>query len=190
MQRGRRRRGEFLIERLDQLEVMASPVRHEIHQTVDLIGPCSVREIAGRMARQPETLYYHIHQMIEAGLLVVIDEQKVGRRVEKVLDVAGRPFRVAPDRTDSRFLDSINRSVTARLRLAQRRVQTDVVSEDAVRGGSFRSWRLEQNHARLNRENRKRLNRMLDEIVDFLRENDDPRGELILTTLVTSRVGR
>ena len=180
----RRRRVD--LSRPDQLEALASPVRHQLHQTLDAIGPCSVRELAARMGREPEALYYHLRPMLKAGIVVETGKRQARRRAEAVYDVAGRPLRIDPGVTTPRFLKAIVASATARLRLAERCLRQTIFSSRAHRQGPQRSFRIEQNNVRLTKASLKELNSRIDEMVAFLREHDDPDAEQFQTITIAS----
>lgn len=171
-----------------QLEVLTSPVRHQLHQVLDLIGPAPVREVAARMGRSPEALYYHVHAMVEVGLVVEAGEQTARRRSERLYDVVGRPFRVDPTNTDPAFLALLAKAGEARLRLAIRAGRDAMRDPDANREGDARDWRLEQQQVRLSADARAELNRRITDIIWFLREADDPDGEPTLVTMATARI--
>ena len=67
---------EFLVSTVRQMEALASPVRHHIHLAMEMLGECSVNELAERMGRVPETLYYHLRQLKKVGIV-----EQVGSRV-------------------------------------------------------------------------------------------------------------
>ena len=183
----KRHTNPLILDRLEMIEILTSPVRHELHQVLDLIGPASVREVAKRMGRKAETLYYHVKAMSAEGLIVVVGEGRSGRRTEKIYDVAGRPFRISPDLQGADVEGAIIRSIGARARLAARAAEAEVRSPDVVSDGN-RTWRSEQNHARLTEKDRATLNRMIDDVVSFLRNHDDPDGEAVLVSLFTTRL--
>jgi predicted transcriptional regulator len=59
-------------------------VRHEIHQVVLSQGEASVREIAEQMGRKPASLYRHIDQLVEVGLLIEMGTKSTARRDAKM----------------------------------------------------------------------------------------------------------
>ncbi|MBO6512651.1 MAG: helix-turn-helix transcriptional regulator [Phycisphaerales bacterium] len=68
----------------DQIRALCSPMRHEIHQVVLSQGEASIREIAEQMGRKPASLYRHIDQLVEVGLLIDIGTKSTSRRDAKV----------------------------------------------------------------------------------------------------------
>jgi len=68
----------------DQIRSLCSPMRHEIHQVVLSQGEASVREIAEQMGRKPASLYRHIDQLVEVGLLIEMGTKSTARRDAKM----------------------------------------------------------------------------------------------------------
>lgn len=60
----------YLIERSDQLEALTSPVRMEILSAVEALGPCTAAELAASLGRAQSSLYFHLEQLLEVGLLL------------------------------------------------------------------------------------------------------------------------
>ncbi|MCZ6837096.1 MAG: helix-turn-helix domain-containing protein [Planctomycetota bacterium] len=180
------RHRQFTVSKQDQLDSLASPVRHQLHQTMDAIGPCSVRELAERMGREPEALYYHLRNMLKSGLVIETGRRPAGRRYEAIYDVVGRPFRVDPTITRPGFLDGLYRSAAARLRLADRCLKQTIMAKRAVREGASRSFRIEQINVRLSDRNLKAYNRQVTELMSFLREHDDPDAENFYNITIAS----
>ena len=58
------------ISTVAQMKAIASPVRHQIHLAMAMLGPCSIRELASRMGREPATLYYHINMLERADVVI------------------------------------------------------------------------------------------------------------------------
>ena len=162
-----------------QLRALTSPVRHQIHQLVDACGPCSARELAHQMGRSAESLYYHLHQLERAGLLLEVGKRRGLRRSEASYDVVGRPYRVDPTITDPQLLELVSRCAAARLRFAARSLDEAITDRDATRQGKYRSWRMEQYTVRLSKKDSGRLNKMIDDVMMFLRTHNDASGDAL-----------
>ncbi|HUR26756.1 MAG TPA: helix-turn-helix domain-containing protein, partial [Planctomycetota bacterium] len=96
----RRRAGFVAIDRSSQLEALASPLRQEIVDVLDAAGPCSIAELAQRLGRPPDSLYFHLRRLVKTGLVVEVERRRAGRHAFVVVDVAGRPMRI--DRAKAR----------------------------------------------------------------------------------------
>jgi len=84
----------------DQIRALCSPMRHEIHQVVLSQGEASVREIAEQMGRKPVSLYRHIDQLVEVGLLIDIGTKSTARRDAKVYSTKLEFMRYRPRKPD------------------------------------------------------------------------------------------
>ena len=78
-----------------QLEAIGSPVRLEILRHLQAEGELTVFELARRMARSADGLYYHVRRLIEAGVLVRAGSRPAGRREEALLALAGSPLQLS-----------------------------------------------------------------------------------------------
>lgn len=73
-----------------QVEALASPVRQEVADGLQAIGPCSIAELAELLGRAPDSLYYHVRKLERVGLVVARGTRDTGRRTEILYDVAGQ----------------------------------------------------------------------------------------------------
>ncbi|HEY5338237.1 MAG TPA: helix-turn-helix domain-containing protein [Rhizomicrobium sp.] len=67
-----------------QLESLTSPIRLAIVQRLDVDKEATARELAHRMGRPVTSLYHHLKQLEEIGVLRVVAERKGARRPESV----------------------------------------------------------------------------------------------------------
>lgn len=173
----------------EQLGAVVSPVRHQVLRTMSAIGPASVRELADRLGRRPESLYYHIGALIDADLLVQVDERRTGRRPEAVYDVVAARVRTDPTQSSPEYIAAMRSSVAALLRLADRQMQAALARQQESGTRRPASLRVAQLNARLSPAAVAELNRRLDEVLDFVHEHDDPNsGQLVSLTLAMSPV--
>ena len=63
-----KRKKQYVIREPEQIEALVSPFRHHLLRTLSSIGPASVRTLARAVGRSPESLYYHLHALEDAGL--------------------------------------------------------------------------------------------------------------------------
>jgi hypothetical protein len=86
------RRRRYVIRGQRQLRALASPARQAIVDVVTANGPCSVREIAGRLARPASALYHHVRALRAVGLLAARPGPAARGRPGTLVDVPGRPM--------------------------------------------------------------------------------------------------
>lgn len=103
----------------EQRDALASPLRLEVYGHFSPSDPLSVRELARRMGRSPSSLYYHVHALLEAGLLEEAGERTRGSRTETLYAAAGPAVRLAPDGTPE-GREAILRTMAAGFRMAER----------------------------------------------------------------------
>lgn len=73
-------------------EVLVAPARAEIVETIRLLGPCSIAEIAEAIGRPADTLYRHIALLTEAGFLRDAGTRKGDRNIERLVDTVADDF--------------------------------------------------------------------------------------------------
>ncbi len=64
--------------------VLASPIRVEVLNAVCALENCSVAEIAEFTGRSRTSLYPHIEQLVEAGLIIEGEKRLAGKRYEQL----------------------------------------------------------------------------------------------------------
>ena len=67
-----------------QLESLTSPVRLAIIQRLEIDKEATARELAHRMGRSVTSLYHHLKQLEDVGVLRIVSERKGARRPEAV----------------------------------------------------------------------------------------------------------
>ena len=117
------------------IAVLASPARQEIIDTVEALGgAATIAELAAQLGRPADGLYYHVHRLVRAGLLVVegaLYHTPAGRR-DLALDYR-------PD--DPRVSAALRRVVGSMLRIARRDFDAGLaLPEVAVRGPRRALW--------------------------------------------------
>lgn len=83
----------YLISDLETLKVISDPFRMQIMQAMGE-EPTTVKIVAERMKIDPKKLYYHIKQLEEHGLIVIVDTQVVSGIIEKWYQPRARSFTV------------------------------------------------------------------------------------------------
>ena len=60
---------KMLVARPEQLAAITSPARVELLELIGVWGPCAIADVARRMGRAPDSLYYHVRKLVDVGLL-------------------------------------------------------------------------------------------------------------------------
>lgn len=79
------------IEDIHVFEVMNNRFRHRIMRK--LIEPKSVKTLAASLDVPVTRLYYHVNQLLDVGLIRVVEERKAGAMIERIYQTSARSFR-------------------------------------------------------------------------------------------------
>ena len=136
-----------------------------------------LKDLAAETGRAPGALYYHIHDLVDAGLIREAGKRRAGKRLESVYEPVAE--RVVLDRSErSRpFVDALADLQRSTLRSAEREILRALDpgrTREKTPGESVSLLRLT---ARLRPKARARAEAMLRELVKFIGENDDPRAD-------------
>lgn len=147
--------------------MLESTVCQEIVDLVGAAGPSSVRQMAGLMDRRPDSLYYHVHKLVGAGLLIERGVRGAGRHAEAVYDVPGRPLYLAYDPHDGDNVSAVGRVVASMLRSTLRDFRSGFTPDLAVVDGDDRNLWAARMKGWLSADDLTELNRLLMQILQL-----------------------
>ena len=85
---------EYMIETVDALKVLADERRLKL---IELFGvPKTVKDVAQIMKIPPNRLYYHVKQLEDLEMLVVVETREVSGITEKTYQTAAKSFNISP----------------------------------------------------------------------------------------------
>jgi DNA-binding transcriptional ArsR family regulator len=119
----------------EQREALASPLRLEIFGYFASVDRLSVRELADRMGRSASSLYYHLHRMVDAGLLREAGERSRGPRTETLYERVGPGAKRLTSDGSPEARDAILRTMAAGFRMAERDLEA-ALEAGFAEGGS------------------------------------------------------
>lgn len=120
-QKTRKKTESIMVLSDSQREVIAnSSSRLEIIDAIFGIAPCTVAELAEELARTPQSLYYHVNMLVEAGLLKQVGTKKAGKRDEAIYEPVAEHFRLAPGRDQKATREAMISFNSTVLRLTDR----------------------------------------------------------------------
>ncbi len=153
------------------------PARLEIFESLQMSGPSSIAQLAERIGRPADSLYYHVKKLLETGVIEAADEMtgegNPGRN-GAVYSVAANTVVMELDLSSRRSREAWASGAAAVLRLAERGVRAAIDAGDVCTEGEGRDLFVHRSKARLSDSELKRLNGHLDAI----------------HTLLSDRVGR
>lgn len=110
----------YPITDLEQFKALTSPVRGEILDIVNLMGPLSIAEMAEYVGKPIDSLYYHVRKLVRVGLLVNVAKRKSKRQMESIYDLAGRPMFLQYVPSQTEYVENVIKSIASMLRLTER----------------------------------------------------------------------
>ena len=155
------------IERPEQLAALTSPVRLELLELIGISGPCAVSDVALRMSRAPDSLYYHVRLLLRVGLLEHVGDRRAGQRKEALYRVPAKQL-VMPRKSDGPLVrENTHKAVDSILRLAARELKVALEDESAEDEGPERTLYGRRMRARLTKRALRELNRHLSAVEEL-----------------------
>jgi DNA-binding transcriptional ArsR family regulator len=73
-------------------KVLLAPVRAEIMETLRMLAPCGIADVARQLDRPADSLYRHFEKLVATGVVVEKGTRLAGRRTERVYDLVADDF--------------------------------------------------------------------------------------------------
>jgi len=166
------------------------PARLEVFESLQIGGPASVSELAERLGKAPDSLYYHLRKLEQLGVIEqVADEAGAGSpgRNGAMYDLAALSVTMKLDNQSRPSREAWAKGSASVLRLASRDVESALESRSAVTEGAQRNLLVHRRKARLAKKDLKRVNALLDEAYAILADNaENTSGQLYALTLTLS----
>src|ERR1700733_12536600 len=84
----------FLVETAEQLRALSEPLRQRLLE--QFVSGATIKQAAARLGQPPTRLYHHVDQLLAAGLIKVVSEEKRRSVIERTFQTAARRFAVSP----------------------------------------------------------------------------------------------
>jgi DNA-binding transcriptional ArsR family regulator len=180
-------RKTFVMREARQLAALGSPVRCQIVDFLTAHGPSSVRELAARMGRVPESLYYHVRALADVGLVVVDAKRKVNRRTETVYRLIAPRLVIDRKQRSPAYLEALAGTCAALLRLTERNYRAALKRGGLTLEGPGRGLLVRRGTGSLTQRQLGQLNRLLDRAVDLFgtKRVTETDGNYALTIVLT-----
>jgi DNA-binding Lrp family transcriptional regulator len=117
------------------VEAVGSSLRMEILRHLQTHGPSTVFELARRMNRSADSLYYHVRRLQEVGVLARTGTRSGGRREEGIFALAGEPLTVSVESTGDGTTEAVLESARSVLRDAESNLVAVLEDERLQVGG-------------------------------------------------------
>ena len=176
------------IENPKEIELLASPTRIEIVDTLESLGgEASVAELAAQLGRPADGLYYHLRQLAEGGLLVETATPE-GRRYRTRMPEGERlRLRYKPGKNaNAKAVGDVAASV---LRVAGRDFKRAIANPDAVAEGALRELWAARNKGWVGDVELAEINRLLMRVIALLhRPRTTARDRLLALSWIVAPV--
>lgn len=169
------------------MRALVSPVRQELIDTLHALGRASIADLAERLGRPADGLYYHIRAMVAAGLVREEGQRTAGRREERVYASVAPSRRIQlryrPKQRASAA--ALRRLVSSMLRTADRDFVAGLGRAGVVVDGPRRHLWAARTKGWLSPADLERVNELLVELNDLLQNGPaEDRQQLFTLTFV------
>jgi predicted ArsR family transcriptional regulator len=169
-----------------QLESLTSPVRLAIIQRLEVDKEATARELARRMGRPVTSLYHHLRELEDVGVLRIVSARKGARRPEAVYAMVADSLSSAEAVKTQQGRKTYSR---AALRVAEAgaRAFSAAVAHGSPRfAGEQRNAMVRFFVLRADKKKMSRLNALLEELEKAAAHSCEEGDEIQLTILLSS----
>ncbi len=188
MQRVKTKAKELILEPEAIVELF-KPARLEIYESLQTAGASSAADLAERLGRKVDTLYYHLKKLAAIGV-VVTSKEGAGDgpgRPGVVYELAARLVTMNMDMTSPSVREAFVKGSSAVLRLADRDVQAALDLPNTRHEGARRNMLVRRYRARLTPAELKQANSHIDALhALFTDRSGASEGKFhVITTVLT-----
>jgi len=180
----------YVVRSEKQLATLASAMRQEIVDVLAEMGVVSVAELAAILGRPADTLYFHLRQLTQAGLVRREGYRSKGSRQEALYRTPARALMLEykPEKGSNR--EAVSAIVGSMLRLGIRDFGRAFRAGDVIVSGSHRElWALRKT-SRLSPAQIAGVNRSIHRLLKISKTNPTGRGRLYAVTVLLTPLDR
>jgi DNA-binding transcriptional ArsR family regulator len=152
-----------------QIKAICSDVRMRIVQSFR-DGETTVARIAARLGRTPHSLYHHMRQLEDAGIVRSAGRRRSGKRDETIYALTADTFQIHHDPGSAESRRALTRAARAVLRLTARDAAKSIGRGLIVKHGQRRNTDIHRSDVRLTRAQVRRVLKHCRAIEDILAE--------------------
>lgn len=182
-----KKRAPGAVENADEIELLASPTRIELIDTLETLGgDASVAELASQLGRPADGLYYHLRQLAAAGL--IIEEATAdGKRYRPRSRAEGLRLRYRPGATaNAKAVGDVAASV---LRIAGRDFKRALADPETRAEGPLRELWAARGKGWVGPTELAEINRLLTRLTTLLRRpRSATRDRLIVLSWILAPI--
>lgn len=170
----------------DQLECLTMPMRLAIVQRLESDKAATARELAARMGRPATSLYHHLKQLEEIGLVRVVGERRGSRRPEAVYALVADDYTTVEAVKTEAGRKAYARSAMRIAEAAARAVSAAADADTSRFEGEDRNTRVRFFMLRADKAKLAQINKLIGELEVSLWEESSEEGEEIMFTVLMS----
>lgn len=158
----------------DHIRLLASPVRHELVDTLAALGgQATVGTLAEQLGRPADGLYYHLGLLVDGGLLREAAGDD-GERVFELVRSGATPLRLAYDVTKDDTRDALRTYAKGLLQVAERDFNDALSRPDVAVAGAQRELWAARNKGWVSKEDLAEANALLERLCELMSNTRDP----------------
>ena len=167
-----------------RIDLLASPARMEIIDALEAArAAMSVAALATQLGRPADGLYYHLRQLVAAGL--VVEQRAAAGRSYRAATPRGKRLRIGYQPGATANADAVARAVASLLRVAQRDFSAALADPDCVVEGPRRELWAGRVTGWVNRAELAEINALLARLGALLHRSQGKRsGRLVALSWV------
>ncbi|MDF1809512.1 MAG: helix-turn-helix domain-containing protein [Phycisphaerales bacterium] len=163
-----------------EMWVLSSPIRVEVLNTVCGLEECSAAQIAAFTGRSRTSLYPHIEQLVEAGLLIESDVRLAGKRYEQLYRPIARTVATKHNSKDPENVAYHQAYGNAVGRLMARLHERATGHPEAVVRGELRDTNAGIHTAWVDDDDLKEINSLIERIWEISRNSEPSENKRLI----------
>ena len=164
----------------DKMWVLASPTRVDVLNAVCALEHCSVADIAAFTGRSRTSLYPHIEQLVNAGLIIETEKRLAGKRYEQLYQPIARTVATKHNINDPDNVAYHQAYGNAVGRLMARQHERATAQSDAVVRGPSRDTSAGIFSAWVDDESLEEMNALVERLWEMCRESHPGEGKRLV----------
>jgi DNA-binding transcriptional ArsR family regulator len=168
-----------IVEQAERIELLASPARIEVMDSLEALGcMVTVAELAAAMGRPADSLYYHLRQLADGGLIE--EEERPAGRSYRTKTRPGRrlSLRYTPGKNaNARAVRKVAASIA---RVSERDFARALAAEATVAEGPARELWAARGKGWVNETDLVEINQLLRKVMDVLHRPRTPDKERLI----------
>jgi DNA-binding transcriptional ArsR family regulator len=164
-----------------RIRVLASPVRHELVDTLSALGGrASVAQLAVQLGRPADGLYYHLRVLQKSGLVEELAEE-AGERIYRLVGTGKAPLRLAYDPAGRGNLSALSSYARGLLKVAQRDFESGLRTAGVVMQGERRQLWAARNKGWVSAAELEEVNRLLERLCELTSRPQEPGRDMLMS---------